>query len=61
MKIITIACEECGTVVAGNVLESKRVLKCPGLDCTAVHRFSDLPDEDRQHIINNKDAYRMDS
>ncbi|WP_372480343.1 hypothetical protein ACAH01_04205 [Halomicrobium sp. HM KBTZ05] len=60
MRIITLSCPDCGTVVAGNVLESRREMKCPGLDCEAVLRFSDLADDDREHILANRDKYRME-
>lgn len=50
MRIVTVTCPECGTVVAGNVLEDRRVMKCPGLDCEHVLRFEDLPAADREHL-----------
>ena len=46
MRIITLRCPSCGTVVAGNVLEDRREVKCPGLDCKEVLRFSDLEEAD---------------
>lgn len=60
MKIITNTCPSCGTIVAGNVLERHRVMKCPGLGCDAVRRFEDLSPSDQEHIVNNLDRYRMD-
>ncbi|WP_435066119.1 hypothetical protein [Halobaculum sp. EA56] len=60
MRIETITCPDCGTVLAANVLESERVLKCPGLECEAVHRFADLPEEVQRHYETNADSYRMD-
>ncbi|WP_135366091.1 hypothetical protein [Halosimplex halophilum] len=60
MRIITHTCPDCGTVVAGNVLESERRLKCPGLDCEAVLRFSDLPEADRTHIVENREKYTLE-
>lgn len=59
MRIITHTCPECGTVVAANVLESNRVMKCPGLDCTTVLRFTDLPADDRDFFVENIDQYTL--
>lgn len=59
MRIITHTCPTCGTIVAANELESRRVMKCPGLSCETVHRFEDLPDDARQHFLDNRDDYRM--
>jgi len=59
-RIITLSCSTCGTVVAGNVLENHRELKCPGLDCESVLRFSDLDDADKDHLLNNVRDYRME-
>lgn len=59
MRIITHACSDCGTVVAGNVLEDRRVMKCPRIDCEAVHRFTDLDETDRDHITANRDKYTL--
>jgi hypothetical protein len=60
MKIITDTCPDCGTIIAGNVLESHRVMKCPGLDCETVRRFDDLPQEDQEYIEDNLEKYRME-
>lgn len=60
MKIITDTCPDCGTIVAGNVLERHRVMKCPGLDCEMVRRFDDLPEDDQEHILGNLERYRME-
>ena len=59
MKIITLNCPNCGTVVAANELESKRVMKCPGIDCGEVLRFADLPDGDQNHFLENRDSYQI--
>jgi len=59
MRIITNTCAECGTIVAGNVLERHRVMKCPGMDCEAVRRFDDLSADDREYIVSNIEMYRM--
>jgi hypothetical protein len=50
MRIITLTCPDCGTIVADNVLERHRVMKCPGLDCEQVLRFDDLPESDQRYI-----------
>lgn len=60
MRIITLTCPSCGTVVAGNVLEDRRVLKCPGLECEQVLRFEDLPADDREHLVSNREKYTID-
>lgn len=60
MRIITLSCPDCGTVVAGNVLESRREMKCPGLGCEEVLRFSDLAEGDREHILTNREKYTME-
>ena len=59
MQIITNTCPDCGTVVAANELERKRRLKCPGLDCDEVLRFDDLPPDQREHFLSNRDQYRI--
>jgi hypothetical protein len=58
MRIVTHTCPTCGTVVAGNVLETERVLKCPGLGCTEVLSFEDLSEEDREFVLEHAAAYR---
>ena len=59
MRIITYTCPACGTVVAANELEDNRVMKCPGLGCQEVLRFEDLPNEAREHFLNNKEQYQI--
>jgi uncharacterized paraquat-inducible protein A len=59
MRIITLTCPACGTVVAANELESNRIMNCPGLDCQEVLRFEDLPEEAREHFLNNREQYQM--
>ena len=59
MRIITTTCSECGTIVAGNILEERRVLKCPQVDCETVLRFDDLPEADQHHILENKGQYQI--
>ena len=60
MRIETTTCPDCGTIVAANVLEATRVLKCPGLDCEFVHRFDQLPESVQEHYAGNPERYRMD-
>lgn len=60
MRIITLTCTNCRTIVAGNVLEDHREMKCPGLGCEQVLRFSDLPQDERNHITNNRHQYVLD-
>lgn len=59
MRVITLTCEQCGTIVAANELEERRVMKCPGLDCGEVLSFQDLPREDREHFLEHRDRYRV--
>ena len=59
MLVFTYTCPECGTIVAANELESNRVMKCPGLNCEAVLRFEDLPAEARDHVLENRERYRL--
>lgn len=59
MRIITHQCPECGTVVAANELEERRVMKCPEVDCQEVHRFTDLPEAEREFFIDNQEDYRI--
>lgn len=59
MRIITLTCPGCGTIVAGNVLEGHRVMKCPGLSCEEVLRFEDLSERDQRHMLDNLEQYRM--
>lgn len=59
MRVITTTCTDCGTVVAANELESERVMQCPGLNCERIRRFTDLPEDERTHLLENRDRYRM--
>jgi len=59
MRIITYSCPTCGTVVAANEIESNRVMKCPGLGCENVLKFEELPAEEQQHFLENKDQYEI--
>lgn len=60
MRIITHTCPDCGTIVGGNVLERNREFRCPGLECDSVLRFSDLPTEEREHLLENHERYTLD-
>lgn len=60
MRITTHTCPDCGTIVAANEMEERRVMKCPGLDCEAVVRFEDLPADARDHFLENRDLYRLE-
>lgn len=59
MKVYTLACSDCGTVVAANELESNRVRKCPGLHCENVLRFEDLSEDAREHILSHAEKYNI--
>lgn len=59
MRIITHTCSECGTVVAANELEDKRVMKCPRMGCQKVLRFDDLTDEEREFFLENREQYQI--
>jgi hypothetical protein len=50
MRILTLTCSDCGTVVAGNELERERVMHCPGLACDTVLAFADLPEPDQEYL-----------
>ena len=60
MRIITLTCPDCGTIVAGNVIEKQRVMRCPSRTCQETLRFEDLDDGDREHILSNGEKYRID-
>ena len=59
MKVVTLVCPDCGTIVAANELERRRELHCPGLDCAAVLRFADLPEADREAFLADREQYRL--
>ncbi|MFC7082336.1 hypothetical protein [Halorussus caseinilyticus] len=60
MRIETLTCPVCRTVVAANVLESNRVMKCPGNGCESVLRFEDLPEAVQDHYVENRTDYRVE-
>lgn len=59
MRIITHTCPDCGTIVAANELEERRVMKCPRFNCEAVLRFDELSTADRNHFLDNRDRYQL--
>lgn len=59
MKIITHQCPECETVVAGNVLERRRVMKCPRTACHNILRFEQLPETEREHLVEHRAEYGL--
>lgn len=59
MRIITHSCRKCGTIVAVNVLESNRTMKCPGLGCDSVLRFEELPQEEREYFLEHIEEYQL--
>jgi uncharacterized paraquat-inducible protein A len=59
MKIITLTCPECGTIIAANVLEKNREMKCPTTDCDMIHKFADLPDTEIEYFLDNIQDYRL--
>lgn len=59
MRIITLSCQDCGTIVSANELESDRVMKCPRTTCSEVLRFEDLPEDDREFFLENIDQYQI--
>lgn len=58
MRVFTLTCPDCGTVVAANELEERRMMKCPGLACETVLRWEDLPAANREHFLEYRDQYR---
>lgn len=59
MRVFTLTCTDCGTAVAANELERRRVMRCPGLDCEATLRFTDLPEDERSTFLENGEQYRI--
>ena len=59
MRIETLTCANCETVIAGNVLLVQRAITCPGLSCERVHEFDDLPEDAQRHYEENRNTYRM--
>ena len=59
MKVFTLTCTDCGTIVAANELERRREMHCPGLDCERTLRFTDLPEDAQTEVLENPDRYRI--
>ncbi|MFB6108564.1 MAG: hypothetical protein ABEJ82_06965 [Haloplanus sp.] len=59
MRIITLTCPDCDTVVSANELEQQRVMNCANYECDAVLRFSDLSESDREHFLEHKERYEL--
>jgi phage FluMu protein Com len=59
MRIITLSCANCGTIVAANELESNRVMKCPRDGCQSVLRFGDLDEAEQEFFIEHRDQYQI--
>lgn len=59
MKIITHTCPTCGTIVAANVLEEYRRMKCPRTGCQTVLDFDDLAQPDRDHFLDHRENYQL--
>lgn len=59
MRIITLTCPECGTIVAANVLESERVMKCPRLGCSEIISFDDLSEEEQNYFLTHRNQYEL--
>ncbi len=59
MNIVTLSCPVCETIVAGNVLEEHRVMKCPRYDCYEILRFNDLSEEERTELVENREKYEI--
>lgn len=60
MEIYTLTCSSCGTIVAANELEKRRVMTCPGLECEEILRFESLPDDQQEHVEEYRERYRME-
>jgi hypothetical protein len=59
MRIITHTCNECGTVVAANELERRRIMKCPERHCEEVLRFDELPQSEQEFFIKHRSQYQI--
>nr|WP_276248638.1 hypothetical protein [Haladaptatus sp. YSMS36] len=59
MRIITLTCPNCGTIVSANELETNRVMKCPGITCDTVLEFEGLAQEDQDFFVKNREQYQM--
>lgn len=60
MKVFTLQCDDCGGIVAANVLARGRITPCPTPGCQETFSFDDLPEPQRDHILSNLDRYGCD-
>lgn len=60
MRNITLTCDECGSIVAGNVLEKRRRVACPGVDCSETLHFEELSNEEQHHLVAHADKYQIE-
>jgi hypothetical protein len=49
----------CGTIVAANVLERRRQMKCPRFDCEYILEYEQLPEDDRQYFEQYQQKYTI--
>jgi len=47
MEITTLRCTNCGTIVAENVLETERIMKCPHFQCDEILSYEDIQRKSR--------------
>lgn len=59
IKILTHTCPNCGTIVSANELEEHRITKCPRQGCDEILEFDDLPDDDKEHFLENIEQYKI--
>lgn len=59
MRIITYTCPDCQTIIAANVLENHRIMKCPGIECENTIRFDDLSDDEQRYFLENIEKYTI--
>ena len=60
MRLITLACEECGSIVAGNVLERYGHVDCPGPNCDRTLQLDSLTDDEQRHLVDNSEKYSIE-
>ena len=59
MRIITLTCPNCSTIVSGNLLEEQRVMHCPGYRCSETLTFEDLPETDRTYVLEHPEYFEL--
>lgn len=57
MKEVTWTCPTCGTIIAANVLERSRQMKCPRINCDCILEYENLPEEDRKYFEHHRKKY----